>query len=494
MFYFIFVIIVFLMIILARRDKRGADKYLIAVLFCFMLDIMALVLYVSKDVYYYNVLNNYFMFPKEVWKLFMYSGIPQNAMIRCMNLFSLLFIYFGVQFAFTFMSDMHLYQNKKIQKYLMIYLIIQYLYYDPKIYYFVYMLVCGNLLEPESIATFASVAQTITRSLNITIIIATVIIIFFSNYRVNKSNFFRGYALGESICYVGVVIAYIFIFWFAPSVLVKVSKLAQYVNYMQVPLTQSNKMIYQFFPYYLTVDAIAILYFIIRYIRFQNKFENSELEIKRQVDAAVVTSRAFCHFMKNELLSIQAEIDMLEVGTENEVSKKQIIDECEYLYSRLDELHHSTKLSELTLKQMDLRESMDMILSHMKNPLQKCTVIKEYCTTTPYVMIDQTCFEQAIHNIIGNSLDAMYKETKEDNHIRIKIEVIDNWIQLSIIDNGKGISEQDINKIFSPFVTSQPIKKHWGIGLTLTYKIIEAHGGKIEVSSILRKETVFKIL
>lgn len=494
MFYFIFVIILLIIFFVSRKDKREADKYLLAALLMFMLDIVALILYVSKDVYYYNVLNHYFMFPKEVWNVLMYSNISQDAMSWLMNICSLLFIYCCVHFAFTFMSDSHLQRNKKLRIGLIIWLAVQFIIYNPQLYRLMYISVCGNLLEASQIAGIVSVVEIVTRSINLMIIGMAVVIILIADARVNKSNFFKGYALGESICFICVVVAYALIFWFAPAMLIRVSKLAGYVTYTQVPLTQGNMLIYQFFPYYLTVAGMAILFFMLRHIKLQQQFDNNELEIKRQIDAAVVTSRAFCHFMKNEVLSIQSEIELFEVEKENQAAKEQIIKECEFLYARLDELHHNTKLSELTLKQTDIREAMDKILAHMTMQLQKCKVVTDYKQVVSYVMIDQLSFEQAVHNMISNAVDAMCGESEEDNVLSIKIEVIDKWVQLSISDNGKGISEQDLNTIFSPFVSSQPLKKHWGIGLTLTYKIIEAHGGKIEVSSIEREGTTFKIL
>lgn len=494
MFYFIFVIVLLILFFVSRKDKRAADKYLLSALLMFMLDIVTLIFYVSKDVYYYNVLNHYFMFPEEVWNVLMYSDISRNALIWMMNLCSLLFIYFCVYFAFTFMSDRHLQRNKKLRIGLIIWLAVQFVIYNPNLYQIVYTAVCGNLLDASQIVNIVYVTEILTRTVNLLILGSTMVIILIANSRVNQSNFFSGYALGESICFICVVVAYGVIFWFAPSLLIRVSKLAGYITYIQVPLTQGNMLIYQFFPYYLTVAGIAILFFILRYIKLQQQFDNNELEIKRQIDAAVVTSRAFCHFMKNELLSIQSEIELFEVGEENREAKEQIVKECEFLYARLDDLHHNTKLSELTLKQTDIREMMDQILAHMTIQLQKCRVITDYKQVVSYVMIDRSSFEQAIHNIISNAVDAMCGGQQEDHILSIRIETIDNWVQLSISDNGCGISEEDLSNIFSPFVSSQPIKKHWGIGLTLTYKIIEAHGGKIEVNSIEKKGTIFKIL
>ena len=51
-----------------------------------------------------------------------------------------------------------------------------------------------------------------------------------------------------------------------------------------------------------------------------------------------------------------------------------------------------------------------------------------------------------------------------------------------------------MKNIFTPFYSSAPIKKHWGIGLGLTYKIITTHGGRIEVESTEHEQTAFRIV
>ena len=216
--------------------------------------------------------------------------------------------------------------------------------------------------------------------------------------------------------------------------------------------------------------------------------------ITRQIDAADTTSKTFCHYMKNEILALQSEIDLLEVGTDNMQMKQQILKDCGNLYDRLDEIHRSTKMSKLVLERTDLSQLMDVIQLHMKAKMADCKVITEYRDSVPDVMVDSDYFEQAIHNIIVNALDAMRKEEKRDNILEFQIEAVNNWVQLSISDNGVGIPKENLNKIFTPFVSSQPIKQHWGIGLSLTYKIIEVHGGKIEVTSQEHSGTTFKIL
>ena len=82
----------------------------------------------------------------------------------------------------------------------------------------------------------------------------------------------------------------------------------------------------------------------------------------------------------------------------------------------------------------------------------------------------------------------------EENRIRIAMTPVDNRLQIEISDNGTGIPPRLIDQIFMPFVSSHSIKKHWGVGLSLTYKIIQAHGGSISVHSEEGHGSTFTII
>ena len=138
MFYFIFVILVICLIFMTGRDKREADKFLISLLAFFMLDILVLILYVSKDVYYYHVLNHYFSFPEDIWNVFMYSSVPRSLLVRMINLFSILYVYFSVEFSVEFMADTYGNQKKRWRTIFQIVMLGSYFIYDPGINKFVY--------------------------------------------------------------------------------------------------------------------------------------------------------------------------------------------------------------------------------------------------------------------------------------------------------------------------------------------------------------------
>jgi signal transduction histidine kinase len=67
--------------------------------------------------------------------------------------------------------------------------------------------------------------------------------------------------------------------------------------------------------------------------------------------------------------------------------------------------------------------------------------------------------------------------------VSVKTEKCDDKIQITVKDNGKGIPQKIIDKIFQPFFTTKPTGEGTGLGLSLSYDIIKAHGGEIKVES-----------
>ena len=95
------------------------------------------------------------------------------------------------------------------------------------------------------------------------------------------------------------------------------------------------------------------------------------------------------------------------------------------------------------------------------------------------VYLDQEQMTQIFTNLIKNAIDAM----PEGGNLSVKIEDNENYTIFCVSDTGKGIKQEDKDKIFEPFYTTKGIGKGTGLGLATAYGIVKMHKGKITVDS-----------
>jgi signal transduction histidine kinase len=78
--------------------------------------------------------------------------------------------------------------------------------------------------------------------------------------------------------------------------------------------------------------------------------------------------------------------------------------------------------------------------------------------------------------------------------VSVTTKKVNDKIEISISDNGNGIPQKIVDKIFQPFFTTKPTGQGTGLGLSLSYDIVKAHGGEIKVESKEKEGTAFKII
>jgi len=135
-------------------------------------------------------------------------------------------------------------------------------------------------------------------------------------------------------------------------------------------------------------------------------------------------------------------------------------------------------------------------------------IIMELDEHLPTVWIDEDLIKQVIMNILVNAQHAIEGEgtitirTRVDNEYRRSeqsggISGPDSgtvpMVEISVIDTGCGIAEDDLQLIFDPFFTTKGVGKGTGLGLSVSHGTVAAHGGEIEVESTLGAGTVFRI-
>jgi two-component system NtrC family sensor kinase len=124
-------------------------------------------------------------------------------------------------------------------------------------------------------------------------------------------------------------------------------------------------------------------------------------------------------------------------------------------------------------------------------------VIQELSPGIPKIQGDPNQLQQAFTNIINNARDAILSPNRpEGGEIRIRTALAqdDKHIEINFQDTGGGIPEGSFQHMFSPFFTTKSPDKGMGLGLSITYRIIENHHGKIDFQTKAGEGTTFRIV
>jgi signal transduction histidine kinase/predicted CoA-binding protein len=137
-------------------------------------------------------------------------------------------------------------------------------------------------------------------------------------------------------------------------------------------------------------------------------------------------------------------------------------------------------LDQAPIQSVDLNEGLDNTLIMLRHKLkQGINVRREYDEHLPRVMAYGSELNQVWTNIIDNAIDAMDGK----GEITLRTQQQGDWVVAEIEDTGPGIPDEIQPKIFSPFFTTKPVGKGTGLGLNISYKIVQKHGGEIKVFS-----------
>jgi len=156
-------------------------------------------------------------------------------------------------------------------------------------------------------------------------------------------------------------------------------------------------------------------------------------------------------------------------------------------------LRNFSRLDESELKMVDLHEGLESTLVMVHSKLDdRIEVVKDY-GDLPEVECYPAQLNQVFLNVIQNAIDAVLdRDDLPENKRQICIitrQLDRDRVQVRIEDNGAGIPVEIQNKIFDPFFTTKPVGRGTGLGLAVSYRIIEQHGGTVQISSQVGRGT-----
>jgi nitrogen-specific signal transduction histidine kinase/CheY-like chemotaxis protein len=135
-----------------------------------------------------------------------------------------------------------------------------------------------------------------------------------------------------------------------------------------------------------------------------------------------------------------------------------------------------------TPQPVDLRRPIERACALSHNHLRHRAQLVTHLEEVPPVMGDEGQVCQVVLNLLTNAAEAI-PEGQRDQTITLALEAREGWAVLSVSDTGRGMSREVQSQLFTPFFTTRPQDGGTGLGLSICFGIVEALGGRLEVSS-----------
>lgn len=233
----------------------------------------------------------------------------------------------------------------------------------------------------------------------------------------------------------------------------------------------------------------------------ENRVQEKTLELRRYQEEIIQTeklstlgyiSAGMAHEIRNPLNAIALYVQLVKGGLDD-LEKVDFLDKIEVEVRRIDgilrKLLDTVKRPSYSLREVSVASAIDASLQMLQPLLQMhdIQVEREYRQIPLPIQADPTEIEQIFSNILVNAIEEMHGGGK----LGIVLDQNDSMITIRISDTGKGISQENLQRIFDPFYTTKSTGT--GLGLSVVLRIVRSYHGKIDVSSGEGQGTMFHI-
>jgi two-component system, NtrC family, sensor kinase len=207
-------------------------------------------------------------------------------------------------------------------------------------------------------------------------------------------------------------------------------------------------------------------------------------------------SAGIAHEVRNPLAGIlgHAQLAMRRLGPENpaKLSLDLIVQETRRCSGIIDNLMRFARQEKPEFLPIDVNRAVDaglLIVGHQLS-LQGIRIVRETDQELPPIEGDANQLQQVLVNLAINAQQAMAGQRGD---LSVRTRASDGRVLIEVQDSGPGIPPELQSRIFEPFFTTKAAGQGTGLGLSVSYGIIESHGGRIEVRSSPGQGTTFLI-
>lgn len=229
-------------------------------------------------------------------------------------------------------------------------------------------------------------------------------------------------------------------------------------------------------------------------------FVNSNLgTLRRYVEQLMALTQAY---VSREHEPLDAELAALKQAADLEFIAEDLpclLDDSEDGLSRVrkivQDLKDFSRVDHADWQDADLNQGLDSTLNVVMNEVKYRADVHRQYGTLPPVRCLAGQLNQVFMNLIVNAAHAMPTERRGNITLASALHSVDgrDWACVEVADDGCGMSQEVQRRIFEPFFTTKPVGQGTGLGLSMSFSIVQKHGGRIEVQSAPGEGTRFRV-
>jgi two-component system, sporulation sensor kinase E len=200
------------------------------------------------------------------------------------------------------------------------------------------------------------------------------------------------------------------------------------------------------------------------------------------------------HEVRNPLGIIRASVQLMEESSDNRAKVHDAAEVIKHEIDRLDRVIKSLldfgRPSSPTMRLVDVRRVLEEVVLFTRKFADRSNVqiVEEYADDVHEITGDPEQLKQVFVNLISNAVQAM---TEDGGTLTVSSGFEDDFVFVRFSDTGPGIPSESIGKVFDPFFSTRD--DGTGLGLTIVHRIVDEHGGHIEVTSDAGTGTAFTV-
>jgi len=216
-------------------------------------------------------------------------------------------------------------------------------------------------------------------------------------------------------------------------------------------------------------------------------------EMRNRLQIMSEMAASIAHEIRNPLTSIKAAANLMKKEMkqpENAACEEYlniVTEEIERLHNILSNFQYYTRPIKVEKEEVSMERVLQRTVRLAEADIPRLRICVESSDKIPAVQADASLIRQVFLNLIKNAGEAC----GFDGKLLIRLDNAPPFLKISFTDNGPGIPQELMERIFEPFFTTKTTGM--GVGLAISQRIVQAHGGRIEVKNLIPKGTRFSV-